>query len=112
MNPDNYTLLVAACVALVTDWADYVFDKKYPLLPLKEVGTFIEKNGHLPNIPTTEEMRVNGLNVAEMDKKLLEKIEELTLYILQQQKQIEDQKKLMEAQQRQIDLILQKLEKN
>jgi len=49
---------------------------------------------------------VNGLNVAEMDKKLLEKIEELTLYILQQQKLIDDQKKVIDQQQGQIEKIL------
>jgi hypothetical protein len=80
-----------------------VFDKKYPLLPLKDVGTFIEKNGHLPNIPTAEEIRVNGLNVAEMDKKLLEKIEELTLYILQQQKTIDDQREKLKTQDNRFD---------
>jgi hypothetical protein len=84
----------------VGEWADYVFDEKYSLRSLYELQHFISSNRHLPGVPSAKEIMDKGINIAEMDKKLLEKIEELTLYILQQQKQIE-------SQQKQIDAILQ-----
>ncbi len=62
---------------------DYVFNKEYKLLEFKELAEFIKLYGHLPNIPSAKEMEDNGsINVGEMQFKLLEKIEELTLYIL------------------------------
>ena len=65
----------------------------YKLLPLEEVEAHIVKNGHLPNVPSAEEVAKEGIDLAKMDAKLLEKIEELTLYVIEQQKQI---KKLQE----------------
>ena len=56
---------------------------------LDEVETFIEKNHHLPGVPSAQEVVCNGIDMAKMDAKLLEKIEELTLYVLKQQKEIE-----------------------
>ncbi len=70
-------------------WADYVFDENYKMLNLKELRTFVKTNKHLPGIPAATEMVENGLDVAQMDAKLLEKIEELTLYIIQLQEQID-----------------------
>jgi hypothetical protein len=71
-------------VALVstTDWADYVFEPSYKLMSLNEVESFIKVNKHLPNVPSAEQMALNGLDVAATDKMLMEKIEELTLYII------------------------------
>ncbi|WP_051884557.1 hypothetical protein [Chryseobacterium luteum] len=69
-------------------WADYVFKKDYKLNTLEEVEKHIQKNGHLPNIPSEEEILKKGINVAEMNAKLMEKIEELTLYSIEQNKQI------------------------
>lgn len=69
-------------------WADYVFKPGYKLMPLDELETFIEVNNHLPDIPTEAEVKENGINIAEMNAKLLQKVEELTLYIIEQQKQI------------------------
>ncbi len=70
-------------------WADYVFDKDYNLKSLAEVEKYITEKGHLPNIPSAAEVIEKGINVAEMDVKLLEKIEELTLYTIEQNKRIE-----------------------
>lgn len=70
------------------EWADYVFDEKYSLMPMEELEDFVSSNKHLPNIPSAEEVSKNGFDLAKMDAKLLEKIEELTLYMLEQQKQI------------------------
>ncbi|TDS20879.1 hypothetical protein DFQ03_0137 [Maribacter caenipelagi] len=69
-------------------WPDYVFNKNYELLTLEEVRKFIEINGHLPNIPSASEIKSNGLELGEMNTLLMEKIEELTLYILEQDKRI------------------------
>ncbi|WP_052752887.1 hypothetical protein [Kordia zhangzhouensis] len=73
-----------------SDWSDYVFEDDYKLLPLEEVEAHIEKNGHLPNVPSAEEVAKEGIDLAKMDAKLLEKIEELTLYVIEQQKQIKE----------------------
>jgi hypothetical protein len=63
-------------------WADKVFQKDYNLKPLNEVEEFIKKNKHLPNIPSAMDVVEDGINVAEMNASLLEKIEELTLYVI------------------------------
>ncbi|MEQ5790807.1 hypothetical protein J4E06_07070 [Muricauda sp. NFXS6] len=72
-------------------WPDYVFLDDYELKSLAEIKKYIEENGHLPNIPSANEVKQNGLEVGEMNRLLLEKIEELTLHIIQQQ---ENQQKL------------------
>jgi hypothetical protein len=77
-------------------WADFVFKKDYKLLSLNEVEDFINANGHLPAIPSEKEVKENGLRLAEMDAKLLMKVEELTLYMIAQQKEIEELKKEIE----------------
>jgi len=73
-------------------WPDYVFKPDYKLMPLDELEGFIKANSHLPNIPTEAEVKTDGMNVAEMNAKLLQKVEELTLYVIEQQKQIEELK--------------------
>lgn len=76
-------------IAADNGWADYVFEKDYKLMPLKELDQFISKNGHLPEVPTTAEAIKNGIELKEMNILLLKKIEELTLYTIEQQKRIE-----------------------
>jgi hypothetical protein len=71
-----------------TTWPDYVFKNEYQLMPLSELEFFIKTNGHLPDIPIESEVLKNGFNLSEMNVKLLEKVEELTLYLIEQQKQI------------------------
>lgn len=71
--------------------ADYVFEKNYKLLSVPEIEQFINVNKHLPNIPSAEEFKTNGYKVGEMDEMLLRKIEELTLYIIGQNKKLEQQ---------------------
>ena len=70
--------------------ADFVFDKSYKLRPLSEVQNFILQNQHLPEIPSAEEMQTNGVNINELQIQLLQKVEELTLYIIQQDKRIRE----------------------
>ncbi len=72
---------------------DYVFKEGYNLRTIEEVEEFIERNSHLPEIPSAKEFKQNGVMQAEMDMNLLKKIEELTLYTIQQQKEIESLKK-------------------
>ena len=70
-------------------WSDYVFAKNYKLRPLKEVEAFITANSHLPEVPSTAEVAKDGIDVFGMNATLLKKVEELTLYMIQQQKEIE-----------------------
>lgn len=70
-------------------WPDYVFNNEYKLPTLKEVEKQIKEKGHLANIPSATEVEKNGILLGEMNKKLLEKVEELTLYIIQMNKEIE-----------------------
>jgi hypothetical protein len=94
-------------VASANNWADYVFKKEYKLRSLEEVEKHIEENGHLPNIPSAEDVVKNGINVAEMDAKLLEKIEELTLtlYSIEQNKKLQNQAEKIDKLEKQLSQI-------
>ncbi len=81
-------------VRVETGWADYVFEKDYKLLSLEELAKYIEQNKHLPGIASAKEIQKNGLALGEMQAKMMEKIEELTLYIIELQKQINELKRL------------------
>lgn len=76
-------------VELMTSWPDYVFASDYSLPKLKEVKAFVCENGHLPGLPNASQVSENGLGLGEMNAKLLEKIEELTLYIIEQEERIQ-----------------------
>lgn len=75
--------------------ADFVFDKDYNLRPLSEVQSYIQENRHLPEIPSAKEMIEEGVNMSELQIQLLQKIEELTLYILQQEQRIHELESLL-----------------
>ncbi len=77
-----------------TTWADYVFNDEYKLKELEDVEDFIKENNHLPDIPSKKEVIENGIALGEMNAKLLQKIEELTLYMIDQHKET----KLIKAQ--------------
>lgn len=79
-------------IVVNTGGADFVFENDYNLKSLDEVETFIKENKHLPDIPTAEEVEENGVSLGEMQTKLLQKIEELTLYVIEQDKSIEQLK--------------------
>ena len=70
------------------NWPDYVFQKDYKLRDLGELNDFINTSGHLPGLPSSDEVMKSGYQVSELQVKMLEKIEELTLYIIQQEKKI------------------------
>jgi len=76
--------------------ADYVFDNNYKLLSLKDLSAYVKSNQHLPEIPSACDFQEKGYSVGEMDNLLLKKIEELTLYTIQQQQQIENLSKEIE----------------
>jgi chitodextrinase len=95
-NTQGYRLAVAGNVvaeeikvALQVNWPDYVFKNDYELPSLKLVEEYIAKYGHLSNVPSAEDVEKNGIKLGEMNAKLLRKIEELTLYTIEQQKKIE-----------------------
>ncbi len=90
ISGDYFSASCGPCVA------DYVFENDYQLMPLAELRTFIAREKHLPNIPSAAEIEEQGVvNVSKMQMRLLEKIEELTLYTLEQQETILEQQKLL-----------------
>ena len=74
----------------VEDWPDYVFGENHVVMPLGELQHYYNENRHLPEIPSAQEVEEQGVNVADMQKLLLKKIEELTLYTVEQQRLIEE----------------------
>ena len=97
-NPGSWKLAVngqirAKEVKVETGWSDFVFKSNYVLPTLAEVEAYINEKGHLKDIPSAEEVEENGIFLGEMDSKLLRKIEELTLYIIEQNKRIENLEK-------------------
>ncbi len=94
ITPGNYKLNVAGRIRadeiiVSSDGADFVFEPTYKLRSLSELETFIRTNKHLPDIAPAKEMQENGVSAGEMQAKLLQKVEELTLYVIEQQKTIE-----------------------
>lgn len=95
-NTQNYDLMVGRgiiCqevrVALRTNWPDYVFGPTYPRRSLSELEQYIRQNNRLPDMPAAATVAKEGVDLGEMNRKLLEKIEELTLYVIDQNKKIE-----------------------
>lgn len=76
-------------VRVYTGWADYVFSDNYDLMKLNELEKYIKENKHLPNVPTAAEVSKNGIELGDTNRVLLEKIEELTLYVIELNKKIE-----------------------
>ncbi|WP_299212727.1 hypothetical protein [uncultured Aquimarina sp.] len=103
--PGSYKLAVngkvrAKEVVVETGWADFVFEEDYNLPTLEEVENHIKENGHLKDIPSAKQVAKNGVSLGQMDSKLLQKIEELTLYLLEEhkkRKQLEDIIKTLES---------------
>ncbi|HMI05190.1 MAG TPA: hypothetical protein VK541_22070 [Pedobacter sp.] len=77
----------------INNWPDFVFAKDYKLLTLQETEKHIKEKGHLPGIPSAAEVEKNGIELGDMNKKLLQKIEELTLYLIEQNRFIVSQEK-------------------
>ncbi len=92
-------------VTVNLDGADYVFDNDYELKPLSYLEKYIEKNNHLPDIEPAEVMRSEGVGLSNFSNTLLRKIEELTLYVIEQQKQIEQQNKTIKQLEKEIEKL-------
>ena len=73
------------------------FEEDYDLMPLDEVDKYIQENGHLPNVPSAKQIKMDGLELGEMNVKLMEKIEELTLYMIELRNQNEELSKVIET---------------
>jgi hypothetical protein len=105
-NPQGYQLAVNGKIGAkdikleAVSWPDYVFSAQYQLRPLKDLEAFIRENKHLPEVPSAAEVEENGYSMGDLDKTLLKKVEELTLYVIEQQKQIEELKRLVEEKKR------------
>jgi hypothetical protein len=101
-----------------TPWADFVFDKTYRLLPLDSLSKFIKANSHLPGIPTSEEVGKKGIDLGATQAKLLEKIEQLTLYTIDLQSQADQSRtenekllKMLQAQNEQLAAMQREIDK-
>jgi hypothetical protein len=110
LDPQGYRLAVngdaiftKVKVKQYSTWPDYVFNDGYKLLPLTEVEKFIKQNHHLPEVPNAAEVEKNGLDLGDNQATLLKKIEELTLYIIDINKKMDEQRKVIIIQNDQIN---------
>lgn len=108
---DKYALIVQKgilsedfAMAPTAKWADYVFDKHYKLKTLEELESYLNRNHHLPDIPSQPELQSSGYSMHDMNIHMMEKIEELTLYAI-------EQNKINKAQQNEIDVLKDQLKK-
>ena len=97
------TIIAKEVIITIDDFPDYVFEKSYKLRPLSELESFIGLNGHLPDVPSAEQVEKEGVKMGEMDALLLKKIEELTLYVIEIGKENE---KLLETNRKLADRLL------
>lgn len=79
-------------ITSVSEWSDNVFDPAYSLRSLRWVEWYVKQNGHLPGIPSADQVVKEGVELVKLNAVLLEKVEELTLYSIQQQKELEQVK--------------------
>lgn len=113
-NPYSYKLAVggsmiaeSVTVKLLASWPDYVFKPTYHLTPLSEIKIYIDQNHHLPDMPSEKEVAEKGLDLGEMNKLLTKKVEELTLYLIDKDKQLNEQQLKLRDQ----AVFIQKMEK-
>jgi len=114
IDDPNYKLLVNGKIKTkgvkvdANGWADFVFDPNFKLRPLAEVATFIKENKHLPDVPSEKEVQKNGIDVTEMQKIQMQKIEELYLYMIEMKKENEELKKQNEELQKEVKKLKKK----
>jgi hypothetical protein len=90
----------------LVNWPDYVFKPSYQLPSLSEIKTYIDQNQHLPEMPSAEEIAKEGLNLGEMNRLLMKKVEELTLYLIEKDKKEKEQEAVNNKQQEQINQLI------
>ncbi|MCK7556136.1 hypothetical protein MKQ70_14365 [Chitinophaga sedimenti] len=105
----NGTIGAKKVKVTVTGWPDYVFEPGYQLPAIPQLEAFIKQDKHLPGIPTAAEIEENGVDVGEMNKKLLQKVEELTLYLIEENKQLQAQQVTIKSQQERIAALEKKI---
>ena len=98
----NGTIAAKDVTVTLDDWPDFVFAPHYDLMPLPELAAFVAQHKHLPGIPAETEVRVKGVSLGDTQAKLLRKVEELTLYTIQLQRENQD---LRDELRRQTDLL-------
>jgi hypothetical protein len=96
-------------IKLQANWPDYVFNPTYQLKSLSEVKTYINENHHLPDMPSEAEVAKDGLNLGEMNKLLTKKVEELTLYLIEKDKQLEQQQQTNKENEMRLEIIERRL---
>jgi hypothetical protein len=101
----NGTVTALKIKVTQSGWPDYVFSPKYKLLPLPELENYIREHRHLPGIVSAEEVAKKGVDLGKNQAAMLKKIEELTLYLLQQHQTAEDQDAELDKQQQEIDAL-------
>jgi hypothetical protein len=89
-------------------WADFVFDPEYVLPTLKEIEAYVRVKKHLPGIPSATEIKENGLDLGDMQQKQMQKIEELTLYLIEINKKLAAQEAIISEQQKEINDLKKK----
>jgi hypothetical protein len=95
----------------ISNWPDYVFHPNYKLMDLDELDNNIKENNHLPGIPSASEIEENGLTLGDMQKKMIEKIEELTLYTIEQNKMIKELQQKMDNLEKENDQLRESISK-
>lgn len=115
IGDSNYKLFVASGIRTrkvrvdADEWPDYVFNKNYTLPTLTQVEEYINKNHHLPDVVSAEEVALNGIDLGENQAVLLKKIEELTLYMIQSTKEMENLKQQVKEQDKEISNLKNQL---
>ncbi|MGB0522463.1 MAG: LamG domain-containing protein [Flammeovirgaceae bacterium] len=92
-------------------WPDYVFEKQYQLLPLEKVEAYIQLHKHLPDVPSEADVKANGVSLEKMDAALLKKVEELTLYLIQMEKENRELRNKQKQMELKINQLLEKTER-
>lgn len=114
-NPGTYKLAVNGGIHSqsvqidMNGWSDYVFKPTYKLKSLSYLKEYINQNHHLPEVPSEEDVIKKGVDIGEMNKLLLKKVEELTLYLIEKDKEVQAEKNARQKQQQKIDQLEEKL---
>lgn len=95
-------------VKTYSTWPDYVFGEDYKLLPLQELEAYVKMHNHLPDVPSAEEVAKEGVDVGEMNKILLQKIEELTLHVIEQDRRNREQEEQIKSLKESIEKLTSK----
>jgi hypothetical protein len=109
LSVDGKIIAEEVKVQLSTAWPDYVFGDNYKLMPIEELEKSIRQNRHLPNIPAAAVVEKDGINLGDMNKRLMEKVEELTLYIIQLKKENNSLKQNNESLESRMQAVEKKL---